>query len=326
MGDPVGIGPEIIVKALSENSVFSICRPVVFGDPNILARESSCADRIVEISSGTDLNNIPAMPGTLPLIPVSHLDPGKTIYGRPNTESGMAMAAYIVEAAAAASSGHIDALVTAPISKTSLQDAGYDFPGHTEMLAQLTHTEKVAMMLAGARLRVVLVTIHCALKDVPALICPEKIFTTIAITHDSLQKYFNIEKPRIAVAALNPHAGEHGLFGSEETERILPAIQQAQNRDMDVQGPFPPDTLFHSAAKGAFDAVVCMYHDQGLIPLKLLHFEDGVNITLGLPIIRTSVDHGTAYDIAGKNTADPSSLINALKTAAKMAANRRLQP
>jgi len=322
MGDPVGIGPEIIVKALSEKHLLSMCRPVVFGDRRILAREPGGSGLTIETLSERDLNNIRPKPGTIPLIPVSDLDPENSRYGNPDPESGKAMADYITKAVTAASSGRIDALVTAPINKASLRAAGYDFPGHTEMLAQLTNTQKVVMMLAGTRLRVVLVTIHCALKEVPGQISAEKIFTTIAITHDHLKKYFNIEKPRIAVAALNPHGGENGLFGSEETEHILPAIRQAENKNMNVQGPFPPDTLFYRAAKGAFDAVVCMYHDQGLIPLKMLHFEDGVNISLGLPIIRTSVDHGTAYDIAGRNKADPSSLIRAVQMAAEMVANR----
>jgi 4-hydroxythreonine-4-phosphate dehydrogenase len=191
------------------------------------------------------------------------------------------------------------------------------------MLAQLTNTRDVVMMLAGEKLRVVLVTIHCAFDQVPRLITTGKILKTILITAAGLQGYFAITAPRIAVAALNPHAGEDGLFGAEEQEIIMPAILQAQKQGVNAAGPYPPDTLFYYAARGKFDAVVCMYHDQGLIPLKLLHFADGVNITLGLPIVRTSVDHGTAYDIAGRGVADPASLINAITIAASMALAKR---
>jgi len=177
------------------------------------------------------------------------------------------------------------------------------------------------MMLAGPRLRVVLVTIHCALSRVPQLLTIEAILRTIRITHADLRSRFGLERPRIAVASLNPHAGEAGMFGQEEESVILPAIRLAQSDGIDASGPHPPDTIFHRAARGDFDVVVCMYHDQGLIPLKLLHFDDGVNVTLGLPIIRTSVDHGTAYDIAGRGIANPASMLQAIRTAVEMVAN-----
>jgi 4-hydroxythreonine-4-phosphate dehydrogenase len=214
-------------------------------------------------------------------------------------------------------------MVTCPINKALMNTSGYPFEGHTQLIADLTGTADYVMMLAGARLRVTLVTIHCALRDVPNRINKENILKTIRITHEALRYDFGIGKPRIAVAALNPHAGESGLFGSEEEAIILPAVNSAREEGMDVAGPLPADSLYYKAASGGFDAVVNMYHDQGLIPLKLLHFSDGVNVTLGLPIVRTSVDHGTAYDIAGKGIADPASLKAAIKMAAEIAKNRR---
>ncbi|MFH0843935.1 MAG: 4-hydroxythreonine-4-phosphate dehydrogenase PdxA, partial [Pseudomonadota bacterium] len=216
----------------------------------------------------------------------------------------------------------IAAMVTCPINKALMNEAGYHFDGHTQLIASLTKTDHYVMMLAGERLRVSLVTIHCGLREVPTKLNRDSIYQTIMITSKALERDFGIERPRIAVAALNPHAGESGLFGSEEKEIIKPALDRAANEGCRVEGPFPADTLFYKAALGQFDAVVAMYHDQGLIPLKLLHFSDAVNITLGLPIIRTSVDHGTAYDIAGKGIADPSSLKAAVRTALRMAESR----
>jgi len=232
------------------------------------------------------------------------------------------MVKYIEEAVTRVFDGTIDAITTAPISKKALSEAGYSYPGHTELLAELTGSKEYVMMLAGERLKVALVTIHCSLRDVFHLLTAEKIVTTIRITHDALVKFFGEAHPKIAVAALNPHAGEEGLFGNEEKEIIKPAIMQAQQLGFTIEGPLPPDTLFYHAAQGKYSAVISMYHDQGLIPLKLLHFEDAVNITLGLPLIRTSVDHGTAYNIAGTGKANPLSLVNALKLAAGMVMHR----
>jgi len=303
MGDPAGIGPEIIVKALKDTSVTSMSHPVVLGDRGILEREAK------------RLN----LPCAFEIIEISHLNLSEIRYGKPVIAGGKAMAECIREAVAMAKSGKIDAIVTAPINKMVLHDAGYNYPGHTEMLAELTGTKDVVMMLAGETLRVVLVTIHCAYTDVPKLLTVEKILKTITITHESLKKVLSGKNPRLAVAGLNPHAGEGGLFGDEEKNLIAPAVEQACRLGIDAVGPAPPDTLFYYAARGRYDAVVCMYHDQGLIPLKLLHFDTGVNVTLGLPIIRTSVDHGTAYDIAGKGIASPASMVSAIKMAVQMA-------
>ena len=234
------------------------------------------------------------------------------------------MMAYIKEAVCMAMAGDVDAIVTGPISKEAINRAGYNFHGHTEFLAHLTKTKDYAMMLAGSSLKVILVTIHESIKNVPGLLTTEKVFKTIKITDNTFKRYFGLKKPRIAVAALNPHAGEGGLFGNEEKRIILPAIQKARRLGINASDPLPPDTLFYRAVKNSkFDCVVCMYHDQGLIPLKLLHFENGVNVTLGLPIIRTSVDHGTAYDIAWKGIANPASMKAAIKMAVEMVKRKK---
>jgi 4-hydroxythreonine-4-phosphate dehydrogenase len=215
-------------------------------------------------------------------------------------------------------------MVTCPITKSALHLAGYNYPGHTEMLAVLSGGRDYAMMLAGERLRVTLVTIHVGLAEVVKLLTEDKIFALIELTAGALHRDFGIENPRLAVAGLNPHAGEGGMFGDQEDRLISPAIGRGRANGWQVDGPFPPDTVFNRAVAGHYDAVVCMYHDQGLIPFKLLHFADGVNVTLGLPIVRTSVDHGTAYDIAGQGRAAAGSLIAAFALAGKIVANRYL--
>ncbi|MFH1489563.1 MAG: 4-hydroxythreonine-4-phosphate dehydrogenase PdxA, partial [Pseudomonadota bacterium] len=261
-------------------------------------------------------------PGCLDIIPLSRLRESWRIPGRPHIEGGKAMVSYIVKAVEMAGKGEIAGMVTCPISKALMQEAGYAYEGHTQLLAHLTGCEDFVMMLAGERLRVTLVTIHTSIRDVPGLLSVEKVLKTLSITSRAPESDFGIRRPRLAVAALNPHAGEGGLFGMEEEMIIRPAVESARRSGIEVEGPLPADTLFYKAAAGRYDAVVCMYHDQGLIPLKLLHFSDGVNITLGLPVVRTSVDHGTAYDIAGRGEADPSSLIAAVRTAVTMARNR----
>jgi 4-hydroxythreonine-4-phosphate dehydrogenase len=321
LGDPSGIGPEIILKALSDPSLYESCVPVVLGDPGALALLLKGKDppSVHIVSHPLEAKG---RPGQIDLMAISHLKEDQMIPGRPTTEGGKAMVAYVLKAVEMLQQGELSAMVTCPISKALMQKAGYAFEGHTELLAHLTGCRDYIMMLAGDRLRVALVTIHCALKDVPTNLDEEKIYKTIRITSNALREDFDHENPRIAIAALNPHAGESGLFGSEEVAFIEPAVKRAQEEGYRVEGPFPADTLFHRAASGQFDAVIAMYHDQGLIPLKLLHFSDAVNVTLGLPIIRTSVDHGTAYEIAGKGVADPSSLKAAIRMAVTMAANR----
>jgi 4-hydroxythreonine-4-phosphate dehydrogenase len=323
MGDPSGIGPEIIIKALSDRRLYKLCIPVVLGDPDTLAfYMEKQKDAPVTMNEIVHPGEAKGVPGQMNLISLSRLKPEHFTPGRPAAEGGKAMVKYIITAVEMALKGELSAMVTCPLNKALMHEAGYPFEGHTQLISQLTGTADYVMMLAGPRLRVTLVTIHCALKDVPHKITKENIFKTIEITHEALINDFGVKDPRIAVAALNPHAGENGLFGTEEREIIVPAVERAKKAGMDVSGPLPADSLYPKAASGAFDAVVNMYHDQGLIPLKLLHFSDGVNITLGLPIIRTSVDHGTAYDIAGKGMADPESLKAAIRMAAEMAGNR----
>ncbi|MBN1106004.1 MAG: 4-hydroxythreonine-4-phosphate dehydrogenase PdxA [Deltaproteobacteria bacterium] len=321
MGDPAGIGPEIIAKAFEDETIYHGCRPVVLGDPGAvdqaMARKASI--RIREIGQPSEALGTP---GSMDVIPVCRLEKACLVPGFPRVEGGVAMVDCIIRAVDMAKKGEIAAMVTGPINKALMHEAGYPYEGHTQFIAGLTGCRDYVMMLAGERLRVALVTIHCALKDVPFLLTSERISRTIAITSRALRTDFGLERPKIGVTALNPHAGEHGLFGTEEEEIIRPAIEKAEEEGCIAEGPFPADTLFFKAAGGRFDAVVAMYHDQGLIPLKLLHFSDAVNVTLGLPIIRTSVDHGTAYDIAGKGIADPGSLKAAMKMAVNMARNR----
>ncbi|MDY6880888.1 MAG: 4-hydroxythreonine-4-phosphate dehydrogenase PdxA [Thermodesulfobacteriota bacterium] len=322
MGDPAGIGPEIIVKALADPSVYECSRPVVLGDSEVLS------SIVLKLSDRTALNAVAhaaeaeAIPGRINLLEISRLKSGSILPGKPTVDGGKAMVAYITRGVNLTLKGELDALVTCPINKALMQRAGHHFEGHTQLIAHLTGSHDYVMMLAGKRLRVSLVTIHCPLKEVPVILTAEAILKTIVITARALVEDFGLKKPCVAVCALNPHAGESGLFGSEEEEIIGPAIEKARALGYSVEGPLPSDTLFFKAASGRFDAVVAMYHDQGLIPLKLLHFSDAVNTTLGLPIIRTSVDHGTAYDIAGHGKADPSSLVAAIGMAAEMIKNR----
>ncbi|MFZ5572118.1 MAG: 4-hydroxythreonine-4-phosphate dehydrogenase PdxA [Thermodesulfobacteriota bacterium] len=321
MGDPVGIGPEIIVKILQRPELFRLCRPVVFGDAPLLRKVASGLNSRVIFREVRELSMAPADPDSVDIISGSQLNPEQIQWGRPTPETGRAMTTYITTAIDWAMDGKIDAVVTAPINKAAMKLAGSAFFGHTELFASRTRSDRFAMMMAGDTLRVVLVTIHVPLHAVSGMLQAEKILETIEITQRSLTHRFGLEKPRIAVAALNPHAGEGGLFGEEEANVIAPACEMAAAKGIDVHGPLPADTLFHQALQGAYDAVVCMYHDQGLIPFKMIHFTDGVNTTLGLPIIRTSVDHGTAYDIAGTWRADPGSLMAAVRMAAVQAMN-----
>jgi len=323
MGDPVGIGPEVLVKALAIPDLWEVCRPVVFGDLSILVRAAKVTGTdlvFAEIRHPAEVNAYERALCVLSLSRLGKEEAGS--YGKPTRETGKAMVSYILQAIRLAMEGHVHAVVTGPINKAAMSLAGYSFPGHTELLAHQTGTKDYAMMLAGDRLRVVLVTIHCALKDVSALLSVEKVITTVRLTHQALEADYGIHNPAVAVAALNPHAGETGMFGDEETTIIKPAIECVRKEGIDAVGPLPADSLFYYAAQGTYDAVVSMYHDQGLIPLKLLHFEDAVNVTLGLPIVRTSVDHGTAYELAGTGRANPASMINALRLAARMAENR----
>jgi 4-hydroxythreonine-4-phosphate dehydrogenase len=322
MGDPCGVGPEILVQAFVSGNLHGYCHPVVIGDSLALERAIELLHAPLRLHRCHDLAEVTPDPESLELYPISTLTPEDLIYGHPSRASAQAAITAIEVATRAAMNNQVQAICTSPIHKANLHRHGFDFPGHTEFLAHLTQTRDVVMMLAGPQLRVALVTIHEALARVPDLLTHELLQRTIEITGKALRQDFAIEVPRVAVAGLNPHAGEHGRFGHEESTVIGPVVETFAEAPFRVTGPHPPDTVFMRAHSGEFDAVIAMYHDQGLIPIKLVHFADAVNITLGLPIIRTSVDHGTAYDLAGTGTAQPTSLVEAIRLASTIAANR----
>ena len=318
MGDPAGVGPEIVIKALSGGIRDYI--PLILGDFVLLSKcvkQLNSSIKLIRVDEPAQLVD----DGCIAVLSLTSL--GDVESGSISKEAGHAAGIYIEKGARLAMDGIIDGIVTAPINKESFNLGGFSYPGHTEFLAHLTDTENYAMMLMGDSLKVILLTIHCALMDVASRLSISDTLRIIRLSNDSLKRYFGIAEPRLALASLNPHAGEAGLFGKEEQDILIPAADMAIKEGIDITRPLPSDTLFFSAVRGAYDAVICPYHDQGLIPLKLLHFEDGVNVTLGLPIVRTSPDHGTAYDIAGKGIASPESIEAAIKVAVRMArANR----
>lgn len=321
MGDPTGVGPELIIKALLEGVFAEMPRPLqVVGDVAVLKRAAQIFDCDVQLRKLAGENwQLCCAERSIEIVNLSFLPAGELKYGAPDSLCGRAMADYVEWAVARCLVGLAAGMVTAPINKAAINAAGVKFPGHTELLAERCGCEKVVMMLAGERLKVCLVTTHLAYRDVPQALTTAEILETIRITDKALRHQFGLENPKLAVLSLNPHAGENGLFGDEEKRLIVPAIEQAQYEGIAADGPHSADTLFHFAVQGSHDAVICMYHDQGLIPLKLLHFDDGVNVTLGLPIVRTSVDHGTAYNLAGTGQANTASLRAAIRLAEQMA-------
>ena len=325
MGDPVGVGPDVLAMALKNPGMYAACRPLVLGDLPALSR--ACSRFAPELT----INPVQAVGegryewGAIDLMALSKLPLRHLECGLPTPAGGAAMVAYILKAVDLALAEEVAGIVTGPISKLAMNLAGYKYPGHTELLADKTGAPDVVMMLAGGEFRVVLATIHCALAEVPGRLNTTNLVKLMHLTSRSLNTHFGLTEPHLGVAALNPHAGEGGLFGREEEQIIIPAVRQARAQGLFVDGPFPADTLFWRHRHGEFAAILCMYHDQGLIPLKLLHFMDAVNVTLGLPIIRTSVDHGTAYDLAGTGKAHPDSLMAAILMAADMARRQRLR-
>ena len=313
IGDPGGIGPEIAARAVSAMS--EKCLSVVIGDVPVMREAVRMIKSPMKIKTIGDVDEVFPSPGVLWCYDAKVLQ--TFMRGRPDAANGAACVNYIRKAAGLAADAKVDAIVTAPISKEALKLGGFSWPGHTEMLAELTGTKEFAMMLTGGPLRVILVTIHTALKNVPGMVTEESVLRTIRLAGRACAM-LGLKKPRIAVAGLNPHSGESGIFGTEEIAEIMPAIVAAKKEGIAAEGPFPPDIIFHKAYKRDIDIVVCMYHDQGLIPLKMIAFDRGVNVTVGLPIIRTSPDHGTAYDIAWKGIANPSSMIEAMKLAARL--------
>jgi 4-hydroxythreonine-4-phosphate dehydrogenase len=325
MGDPAGIGPEVIANALASPTVRRLCRPIVIGSRAVMeesVRSLRLGLRVVPVEGHEPKERVTRITE----IPV--LDPlkeplGRVRMGRAAEHTGAASVAFVETAVRLAQAGCIEAIVTAPINKEAMNLAGYHYPGHTELLAHLTGSKDVGMMILGGPLKIMFVTTHVALRDLPATLTVERVGRAIRLAHRALREYFEVRRPQIGVAALNPHAGEAGLFGDEERVVILPAARQARSEGINATDPLPADTLFGKAARGEYDGVVAMYHDQGLIALKLLAFGRCVNLTVGLPIIRTSVDHGTAYDIAGKGVADIGSLIEAIKLAVRLTTRRR---
>lgn len=314
MGDAAGIGPEIIVKAYAQG----LSAPaIVYGDAATLRRAASLLGIRMDIVDITHPDQASGRTDRIEVIAASEPLPPDLPWGKTSAEAGKAAYDYLCRAIDDAQAKYIRAIVTAPLSKHSMHQAGIDQPGHTEILAERSNTTDFAMMLANDELRVLLVTIHMALADVPKAITSQAQQRAIRLA-DRACRHMGIEHPRIAVAGLNPHAGEDGKFGREDIDIIAPAIKQAQEEGFNASGPWPGDTIFMRARRGEFDIVVAQYHDQGLIPVKYLGVDQGVNVTVGLPFIRTSVDHGTAFDIAGKGIADHSSLVYAFNIALSM--------
>jgi 4-phospho-D-threonate 3-dehydrogenase / 4-phospho-D-erythronate 3-dehydrogenase len=320
MGDPRGIGPEVVVKALAKTFVQEVCNPWVIGNSRILAQTADLLGLGLKFVNVEDPSQ-KISAGAFPVLAVPAFSSPEAAGPISKVEGGRVSFAYVAKAGEMALKGEVQALVTGPVSKEAIAEAGIPFRGHTEYLAEISQTRNFVMMLAGEKLRVALVTTHLPLRDVPGALEEEKIFSVIRITCRGLRDFFGFSVPRVAVTALNPHAGEGGLFGEEE-KMISRAIARGREQRLEVSGPWPADSLFHRALKGEFEAVVCMYHDQGLIPLKMIHFDSAVNITLGLPFIRTSVDHGVAYDIAGKGRASSRSMEEAIRMAVEMVKKR----
>jgi 4-hydroxythreonine-4-phosphate dehydrogenase len=318
MGDPAGIGPEIAAKVFADDRIHEVCRPLVIGDAGVLGKIVSELNVNLVLRQIASPAEADPGPGRMDVIDLRNVNLAHHVWGRPNVASGKAVVDYIKRATELALRHEISAIATAPINKEMMNAAGFSYSGHTELFAELTGSKDYGMMFFGGGLRLILVTIHQALKDVPKLITKDSVLAKIRLAHKALLQC-GIDRPRIGVAGLNPHAGEGGLFGTEEWDEILPAVLEARGEGINALDPEPADTLFHKAQKGHCDIVVAMYHDQGLAPLKMIAFGSAVNVTVGLPIIRTSVDHGTAYDIAGKNCADPTSLVEAIRLAARLA-------
>lgn len=316
MGDPAGIGGEVALKAVARLYPKSRSHFILLGDYKHWVFQNKKFKTRVPLVWVND-----AELGREVKKGVAVLDMGgvkKASWGKITAANGAAAVRYVCEGARLALAGDVDGLVTAPISKEAIHKAGCPFPGHTELLATLSNSKSYAMMMAGGPFKITLQSIHVALKDSLASVKAPLVWEKLELTQKALRDWFGIKKPRIAVAGVNPHAGENGAFGKEEIKILKPVIAKGKRQGWDVTGPHPPDTLFYWASKGKYDAILCMYHDQGLIPFKLAVFDKGVNLTLGLPFIRTSPDHGTAFDIAGKGKADPSSMISAIHLTEKL--------
>jgi 4-phospho-D-threonate 3-dehydrogenase / 4-phospho-D-erythronate 3-dehydrogenase len=321
MGDAAGVGPEIVMKCLARDSLYEMCRPLVVGDAERLRRAGQIARVPPAVRVISQAGQAGFAAGTVDCLDLG-LIPADLPFGVVSALAGDAAYRYVARAVDLVAAGQADAICTAPLNKEALHAGGHRFPGHTEVLAHLTGTPEVSMMLVAPKLRVIHVTTHVGLLDAIERIEPGLVERTVARGHAALLKS-GVTNPRIGVCGINPHAGEAGLFGrGEEEHKIAPAVAACQARGWIVEGPLPADSLFHRAVRGDFDLVVAMYHDQGHGPVKALGMEAGVNITVGLPAIRTSVDHGTAFDIAGTGVADERSMLEALRQAAALATRR----
>ena len=318
MGDPSGVGPEVIVKSFKDEAIYENSSLFVIGDRKMLERAIDVTEVQLDVRSISKPEEAKFEYGTIDVVDLD-LVSDELPWGEVSSEAGNAAFRYLEKAISYANDKKIQGICTAPLNKEALHKAGHIYPGHTEILAELTNTKDFAMMLSAPGLRVIHVTTHIGLIDAVNKINVDRQYTVIKLAHETLQKAGIID-PRIAVCGINPHAGENGLFGNgEEEEKIIPAVEKAQKEGINVVGPLPADTLFFRAKRGDFDIVVAQYHDQGHGPIKVLGLESGVNITVGLPTIRTSVDHGTAFDIAGKNIADEKSLKEAIRMAYELA-------
>jgi 4-hydroxythreonine-4-phosphate dehydrogenase len=332
MGDPAGIGPEIVAKALAREQVHELCRPVVIGDAGVMKKAVGYAGVSLRVRPIMDVAQTAFERGFIEVFDLKNVDVDRLQLGTVSAMAGRAAFEAVRAMIELAKAGTIAATVTAPIHKEALVAAGHHFPGHTEIFAHFTGTKDFTMMLAAGRLRVVHVSTHVSLRQACDAVTRDRVLKVIELAHDACRR-LGIEKPKIGVAGLNPHASDGGLFGWEEREHIIPAIEAARSKGMNVDGPQPPDTFFAKAVGGAYDVCVAMYHDQGHIPVKVTGFAydaaagrwssvNGINVSLGLPIIRTSVDHGTAFDQAGRGTASDASLLDAIEYAARLASNR----
>ena len=333
MGDAAGIGPEIIVKALERRDLRRQALPIVIGDGQTMEQALSIAKSNLKIQPIAEVEQARDDPESIPVLDLKNIDISKLTHGKVDPMPGKAAVEYIQKAVALAMEGRVKAIVTAPIHKEAINKAGFHYAGHTELLAQLTNTKEYAMLLAHGPFRVSHVTTHTSMRKACDRIKKDRVLTVIRLTYEVL-KQLGIETPRIGVAGLNPHSGEDGLFGDEEKNEITPAIEEAKNKGWNVEGPVPPDTVFTKMKGKQYDAVVAMYHDQGHIAVKLVGFSmkpggkewdkmSGINMTMGLPIIRTSVDHGVAFGKAGEGRANPQSMVDAVKLAIQLAKQKK---
>ena len=332
MGDPAGIGPEIAVKTLSQEAIYDISKPIVIGDCKVMSNASyNITELGYSINSIKDVKDAKFKCGVIDVLDLKNVNLEKLVHGKVDTMCGKASFEYIKTVIELALNKKIDATVTGPIHKEAMNKAGHHYAGHTEIYADLTNTKSYAMMLAEGDFRVAHVSTHVSLKEACSKVKKKRILEVIILADEAVKR-LGIKKPRIGVAGLNPHSGEGGLFGDEEIEEIIPAIKSAKKKGIRIEGPVPPDTIFPKAKSGMYDIAIAMYHDQGHIPIKMAGFIwdkdkkqwaniSGVNITLGLPIIRTSVDHGVAFGKAGKGKASPDSLIEAIKIASQMSSD-----